>query len=129
MRSTKTNIGHTVKAEILFNKRQYAKINNYCTNRRQSERQMVLSRLAKLQPLPMKKQIKMTQKNRKKIKTTVGIKTALNYEIYQNNKMAWKPFIDFDAMTVPIGSKVYFIGGRKSVPLTYYNRHDDTWSE
>ena len=73
------NFGHTVKAEILFNKKEYAKINNYCSSKRQSEREMVLSRLAKLEPLPMKKEIKMTEKNRKKVKTTVGIKTALNY--------------------------------------------------
>lgn len=40
---------------------------------------MVLGRLAKLEPLPMKKEVKMTEKNRKKVKTTVGVKTALNY--------------------------------------------------
>ena len=43
--------------------------------------------------------------------------------------MSWKPFIDFDAMSVPLGSRVYFIGGRKAVPLTYYERTNDEWLE
>ena len=43
--------------------------------------------------------------------------------------MCWKPFIDFDSMTVPLGNRVYFIGGRKSVPLTFYDRAEDRWGE
>ena len=42
--------------------------------------------------------------------------------------MCWKPFIDFDSMTVPIGNRVYFVGGRKTVPLTYYDRAEDRWA-
>ena len=43
--------------------------------------------------------------------------------------MSWKPFVDFDSMSVPLGSRVYFIGGRKAAPLTYYDRHSDEWFE
>ena len=43
--------------------------------------------------------------------------------------MSWKPFVDFDWMTFPIGSKVYFVGGRKICPLTYYDRHQDVWKQ
>ena len=32
-------------------------------------------------------------------------------------------------MTVALGSKVYFIGGRKLVPLSYYDRQEDEWVE
>lgn len=88
---------------------------------------MVISRLAKLEPLPMKKEVKKTNKNRKTIRTLVGCKTSVNYEIYENNRLCWKPFIDFDSMNVVIDSRVYFIGGRKSFPLCYYDRQTDKW--
>jgi hypothetical protein len=42
--------------------------------------------------------------------------------------MSWKPFVDFDSMPVAIGTKVYFVGGRKMVPLTYYDRNTDEWT-
>lgn len=74
MRSSSTNIGKIVKAEILFNKNQYARIEKYCEDKRKFEREAAINRLAKLEPLPMKKEVKMTEKNRKKIKTTVGLK-------------------------------------------------------
>jgi hypothetical protein len=77
----------------------------------------------------MKKEVKRTDRNKKKIKTTVALKIAINYTIYENNRLAWKPFVDFDAMGVTIGTKVYFIGGRKLVPLCYYDRVDDKWTQ
>ena len=82
MQAAKTNLGRTVKAEILFNKGQYAKITEYCDRRRQSEREMVLGRLTKLEPLPMKKEVKKTEKFKNKTKTVVGCRTTLNYEVY-----------------------------------------------
>jgi hypothetical protein len=48
MRSNSTNIGKIVKAEILFNKNQYARIQKYCEDKRSSEREAALNRLAKL---------------------------------------------------------------------------------
>lgn len=71
----------------------------------------------------------MTEKNKKKIKTTVGIKMDINYAIYENNRLAWKPYFDFDAMGIAIGKKAYFIGGRQSVPLCYYDREEDKWTQ
>jgi len=70
----------------------------------------------------MKKEVKKTEKYSKKIKTTVGLRTSLNFEIYEKNRLNWKPFIDFDAMSVTIGPRTYFMGGRKLVPLSYYDR-------
>lgn len=32
-------------------------------------------------------------------------------------------------MAVPIGHRVYFIGGRKIVPMTFYDRKQDKWIE
>ena len=121
MKSASSNIGKMVKAEILFNKRQYAKIEEFCENKKKSQKEAAIVRLAKLEPLPMKN-IKMTEKNKKKIKTTVGLKMDINYAIYENNRLAWKPYFDFDAMGIAIGKKGYFIGGRQSVPLCYYDR-------
>jgi hypothetical protein len=39
MRSGRSNIGQSIKAEILFNKREYGKIQEYCGRRRQEERE------------------------------------------------------------------------------------------
>ena len=36
MKSASSNIGKIVKAEILFNKRQYAKIEEFCENKKKS---------------------------------------------------------------------------------------------
>lgn len=77
----------------------------------------------------MKKEVKTTDKNRKKIKTTVGFKISLNYEIYETNRICWKPFIDFDAMPVAIGHRVYFIAGRSKAPLIHYDRQQNKWIE
>lgn len=77
----------------------------------------------------MKKEIKMTNNNKKKIKTVVGLKTDVNYSIYEANRLAWKPYIDFDAMGVAVGRKAYFIGGRKPAPLCYYDRLEDKWGQ
>jgi hypothetical protein len=75
----------------------------------------------------MKKEVKKMDKSKKKVRTVVACRTSLNYEIYHNNRMAWKPFIDFDAIAVTLGSRVYFVGGRKIVPLSYYDRAYDKW--
>jgi len=41
--------------------------------------------------------------------------------------MAWKPFVDFDAMNVIANDKVYFLGGRKEFALCSYDRTNDKW--
>jgi hypothetical protein len=127
MRSPSTNISRLMKAEILFNKKQYARIEQYCHERRQSEREAAVSRLAKLEPLPMKKEVKKTDRNRKKVRTTVGLKIDINYTVFENNRLAWKPYIDYDAMTVAVGKRAYFIGGRQPAPLCYYDCGEDKW--
>ena len=58
MRSGSSNLGKVVKAEILFNKNQYARITEYCKERQASQREAAINRLAKLEPLPMKKEVK-----------------------------------------------------------------------
>lgn len=75
----------------------------------------------------MKKEVKKTEKGRKKVKTTVGVRIEVNYAVYENNRLAWKPFIDFDAMGVVVGSRAYFLGGRQPAPLCYYDRSEDRW--
>jgi hypothetical protein len=127
MRSASTNIGKIVKAEILFNKNQYAKIEKYCEDKRKIEREAAINRLAKLEPLPMKKEVKKTDRNKKKVRTTVCIKFEINYNIYENNRLAWKPYIDFDAMGVVVDRKAYFLSGRQPAPLCYYDRSEDKW--
>jgi hypothetical protein len=127
MRSNSSNLGKVVKAEIIFNKNQYAKITQYCEDKRKSEREAAIIRLAKLEPLPMKKEVKKTDRNRKKIKTTVGLRIEINYAVYESNRLAWKPFIDFDAMGVVVDRRAYFIGGRQPTPLCYYDRLEDKW--
>ena len=73
--------------------------------------------------------MKKSERNRKKIKTTIGIKLDINYAIYESNRLAWKPYIDFDAMSVVADGKVYFIGGRQPTHLSYYDRFNDKWVE
>ena len=90
---------------------------------------MVVNKLAKLEPLPMNKEVKTIDRNKRKVKTTVGIKISLNYAIYEASRLCWKPFIDFDAIPVVFGSRVYFLGGRKICPLTFYDRKEDIWIE
>jgi hypothetical protein len=77
----------------------------------------------------MKKEVKATDKNRKKVRTTVGFRTSLNFGIYESNRICWKPFIDFDAMPVCLGHKVYFIAGRSNAPLTHYDYLKNLWVE
>lgn len=48
MRSSSTNLGRAVKAEILFNKKEYAKITDYCNYKKKSETEQAINRLAKL---------------------------------------------------------------------------------
>jgi len=36
MKSSTTNLGRAVKAEILFNKKEYAKITDYCSFKKKS---------------------------------------------------------------------------------------------
>jgi hypothetical protein len=77
----------------------------------------------------MKKEVKKTDRSRKKVKTTVGLKIEINYAVYESNRLAWKPYIDFDAMGVVVGSRAYFIGGRQPTPLSYYDRSEDKWKQ
>lgn len=82
MKTGSTNVDRTIKAEILFNKNQYSKINDYCNRRQKSERQYVLNKIAKLEPLSMKKNIKTTQKYQKKTKTLVAVKLTINEAVF-----------------------------------------------
>lgn len=77
----------------------------------------------------MKREVKMTQKNRKKIKTTVAIKLDINYTALENNRLAWKPFVDFDAMPVVLGTKIYYVGGRTNTHLSFYDHGDQKWGQ
>lgn len=59
----------------------------------------------------------------------MGIRLEVNYSIFESNRICWKPFIDYDAMPVSSGSKTYFVGGRKTVPLSYYDRSENKWEQ
>lgn len=45
----------------------------------------------------------------------------MNFKVYEQNLHCWKPYIDFDALAVPIKEEVFFIGGRKQTPPVVYN--------
>jgi hypothetical protein len=48
MKASSTNLGRSVKAEILFNKKEYAKITDYCSYKKKTETEQAINRLAKL---------------------------------------------------------------------------------
>ena len=73
--------------------------------------------------------MKKIDRNKKKIRITTGIRTEINWGVFENNRICWKPYYDFDAMGVRVNSRVYFIGGRKNEKLCYYNRVEDNWIE
>ena len=53
----------------------------------------------------------------------------MNFKVYEQNLHCWKPYIDFDALAVPIKEEVFFIGGRKQTPPVVYNAIQSTWKE
>lgn len=63
------------------------------------------------------------------MRTTVGIKIGIDYTVYENNRLAWKPYFDYDSMTVAVGKRAYFIGGRQPAPLCYYDCGAGCWAQ
>jgi hypothetical protein len=55
------------------------------------------------------------------------ITLTLNYQIYDHNLHCHKPFVDYDAMAMPINGKIYFIGGRKDGVIIVYDPKYDQW--
>ena len=77
----------------------------------------------------MFREVKKIDRNKKKVRVTMGIKTEINWDVYEKNRICWKPYYDFDAMGVKVDSKVYFLAGRKNENLCYYDREEDEWVE
>lgn len=50
-----SHISRTLKAEIIFNQQQYTKITNFCQRQILTEKELIFAKLAKMQPLEMKK--------------------------------------------------------------------------
>ena len=66
-----------------------------------------------MQPTIIKQKIKTTQKYKNKNREIYGAQMRIKRQIYQSNKVCWKPFIDYDAIPVCVYWKALFFGGRK----------------
>ena len=51
----------------------------------------------------------------------------MNYNVYDHNLQGYKPYVDYDSMPFVINRKIYFIGGRKHIPIVSYDPTKDKW--
>ena len=94
-----------------------------------TERELIEKKLKEMTPIKMKKEVKVKGKNKGKTKRVDWINIYMNYKVYDHNMMGFKPYIDYDAMPIVINKKIYFIGGRKHLPIITYTPNGDKWEQ